>query len=460
MRFNPYFSLYIKGATVSERRTEERLLFRLKYVGGFLIFFFSWLKDSRANSIYCHIERCIMNDEAYVFEKASPGRLLVPAMIIGAMSVSVSMTMLQLFMVDIGSTFHVSVGVASQLATANYAGEFVSALMMGALAVRFRYKSLILAGMLLVIFSAIGGFLAPDFATMQIFLAMEGLGTVMFSVMSFTLIGDAFAPQKRAKAVSYLMAALMGTALISLPWSGFLANAVGWRSNFVLQTLPIGLAGLALALLTVPSKLRRQAAAIEKSSYMESFRHVLRDKSATACLVSQILAAAGAMFSIFSTAFYRERFAVSLDFTVAVAITSLAILIVGSLVAGRLANRFGARTTTVAGTLLCGVFTMTFFFTPNLLGALVCNFLMSWFGSIGLTAYACLAVAQVPESRGTMMSLNSAVESVGSTIGPAVGGALLVLTLGFYGAVGLAFGGMFLVSAMIRCFWAKEPNRT
>jgi predicted MFS family arabinose efflux permease len=387
-------------------------------------------------------------------------KLLVPAMVIGAMSVSVSNTMLQLFMVDIGSTFNVSVGVASQLATANHIGEFVSALILGALAVRFRYKSLILAGMLLVLFSAIGGFLAPDFATMQIFLAMEGFGTVVFSVMSFTLIGDAFSSQRRSKVVSYLIAALMGTALISLPWSGFLADVAGWRSNFMLQTLPIALAGLALALLTVPSKLRRQAAAVEKASYLESFKHVLRDKSATACLISQILAAAGAMFSIFATAFYRERFAVSLDFTVVVAMASFAILIVGSLVAGRLANRFGARTTTVAGTLLCGVFTIIFFFIPNLWGALVGNFLMSWFGSIGLTAYACLAVAQVPESRGTMMALNSAIESVGSTIGPAVGGALLVLTMGFYGAVGLAFGGMFVVSAMIRFFWAKEPTRT
>jgi len=54
------------------------------------------------------------------------------------------------------------------------------------------------------------------------------------------------------------------------------------------------------------------------------------------------------------------------------------------------------------------------------------------FGPMGLTGYVCLAVAQVPETRGTMMSLNSAVESAGSTIGSALGGAILVLTLGFY----------------------------
>jgi predicted MFS family arabinose efflux permease len=170
-----------------------------------------------------------MSDVASVAENEPRGRLLVPALVIGTASVSVSITMLQLFLVDIGSTFNVSVGAASQLATFNHAGELVSALLTGVLVVRFRYKPLILAGMLLVLFSAIGSFLAPDFATMQVFFAMEGFGTIMFSVMSYTLIGDAFAPQRRAKAVSYLMAALVGMALISFPLSGFIANVAGLR---------------------------------------------------------------------------------------------------------------------------------------------------------------------------------------------------------------------------------------
>jgi DHA1 family multidrug resistance protein-like MFS transporter len=392
-------------------------------------------------------------------EQVSASRLLIPTLIIGAMSVNVSYGILQLFMVDVASTFHVSVGVASQLAAANYAGEFISALLIGALVVRFRYKPLILAGMLLVMFSAIGSFLAPDFATMQILLVLEGLGTGMFIPMSRTIIGDTFTPQRRSKAVSYLMAASFGTALISLPWSGFVANIAGWRSNFVLQMLPITLAGIALALLIVPSRLRRQSSAVEQSSVVKSFKHVLKDKSATACLVSQILAAAATAFPMFATAFYRERFSVSIDFTVVIGMASLVLVIVGSLVAGRLASRFGARPTAIVPTLLCGVFVTMFFFIPNLLGAMTCHFLFSWFGPMGLTGYVCLAVAQVPETRGTMMSLNSAVESAGSTIGPALGGAILVLTLGFYGAVGLAFGGLYVICAMLRLFFTKEPDR-
>jgi predicted MFS family arabinose efflux permease len=278
--------------------------------------------------------------------------------------------------------------------------------------------------------------------------------------MSLTLIGDVFAPQKRAKAVSYLMTSLFGMALISFPLSGFIANVAGWRSNFVLQTLPIALAGLFLVFFIVPSKLRGQTVVVRKASYMGSFKQVLADKSATACLASQILAAAGSMASIFGIALYRERFSVPLNFTVLISMVSWVIFIVASLVAGRLTNRFGAKPTTVAGTILCGFFTVSYFSIPNLWGALVFNFLSSWFASIGVTSYTCLALAQVPKSRGTMMSLNSAVEALGTTIGPAVGGALLVLTFGFYGAVGLALGGMFVASALIRFSLTKDPTRT
>jgi predicted MFS family arabinose efflux permease len=331
---------------------------------------------------------------------------------------------------------------------------------MGALAVRFRYKPLILAGMLFVLFSAVGAFLAPDFATMQAFFALEGVGTVIFGAMSLTLIGDAFAPQKRAKAVSYLMAAFLGTALVSYPLSGFIANVAGWRSNFILQMLPISVAGLILAYFIVPSRLRRGTADAKNASFVEAFRQVLTDKSATACLASSIFAAAGSMASIFGIAFYRERLSVPLELTVVIAMSAFAIFVVGSLVAGRLANKFGAKPTTVVGTLLCGVFTIVYFFIPNLWGSVVFNFLSIWFASIGLTSYMCLALAQVPESRGTMMSLDSAVGALGATIGPAVGGAVLALTSEFYGAAGFALGSLFVVAAAIRFFWTEDSNKT
>jgi predicted MFS family arabinose efflux permease len=119
-----------------------------------------------------------MSDETPLAGKGTPSRLLIPAMIITTAAVNASSGILTLFTMEIAATFQVSLGIASQLATLNYAGEFVFALLMGVLAIRFRYKPLILAGVFFVIVSTLGSFLAPDFVSMQIFFAMEGIGTV------------------------------------------------------------------------------------------------------------------------------------------------------------------------------------------------------------------------------------------------------------------------------------------
>jgi len=399
-----------------------------------------------------------MSNEAPIVDKGTPSRLLIPAMVIATAAVSVSSSILTLFLVDVASTFHISVGIASQLATVNQAGEFVFSILLSVLAVRFRYKPLILAGILFALVSAIGNFLAPDFFTMQIFFVMEGIGTVLVSVMSLTLFGDALSPKKRARAVSYLVATLWVTALISFPFAGFVANVVGWRSIFTLHLLPISLVGLILAFFAVPSKSHESTEIVKKASYIKNIKHILTNKSATACLAGTILSATGPQVGIFGVAFYRQRFSAPLDFTVILSMAFIVVYIVGSFVAGRLTNRFGAKPIAVAGTMLSGVFTMIFFLIPHIWGALFFDFLQVWFAAVATPAFICLVLAQVPKSRGTMMSLNGAMGSLSRTIAPAVGGALLVLTFGFYGAVGLALGGMTVAASVILFLLAKDPT--
>jgi len=398
-------------------------------------------------------ERILLSD------KGNRANLLIPAMITATAAVSATSGILTLFTVEIAANFQVSLGVASQLATINYAGEFVFSLLMGILAVRFRYKPLIIAGVLFVIFSSIGCFLAPDFVIMQIFFAMEGIGTIIFSIMALTLFGDIYPPKKRAKAVSYIATALWVTALINFPLSGFIANVAGWRSNFILQILPISLAGLILAFLTVPSKTQALRASIKNATCKESFHKIFTDKSATACLAGSILSTAGVQIGLFAVLFYRQRFSMSTDSVVLLNMGMIIIFIIGSFAAGRLTNRFGAKPIAVIGTLLTGFFTMTFFLIPDIWGALFFDVLHVWFAAIAAPAYLCLALAQVPKFRGTMMSLNSATGSLAKMVAPAVGGVLLILTLDSYEAVGFALGSMSVAAAIILFFLAKDPTR-
>jgi predicted MFS family arabinose efflux permease len=256
------------------------------------------------------------------------------------------------------------------------------------------------------------------------------------------------------------VATLWVTALISFPWAGFVANVVGWRSIFILQLLPISLVGLILAFFVVPSKPREPTGIVKKTSYIKSVKQILTNKSATACLAGTILSATGPQVGIFGVALYRKRFSLPLDFTVIFSMVFIVVYIVGSFVAGRLTNRFGAKPIAVVGKLFSGVFTIMFFLFPDLWGAFFFDFLQVCFAAIAHPAYICLVLAQVPKSRGTMMSLNRAMGSLSRTIAPAVGGALLVLTFGFYGVVGLALGGMTVAASVIIFLLAKDPTRT
>jgi MFS family permease len=137
--------------------------------------------------------------------------------------------------------------------------------------------------------------------------------------------------------------------------------------------------------------------------------------------------------------------------------------IVGSLVGGRLVNKFGKKSLAVAATLVAGVLGIAVWFAPNLWTALALSFLSVVVSSIGGVAFTCLVLDQVPKSRGTMMSLNHVFGDVGNTIQPAVGGALLVLfasdLLFSYQAVGLVFAAMTFATATIIYFLIKDPTK-
>lgn len=393
-------------------------------------------------------------------ERVTPSRLLIPAMAVGFVSIAITDALLTIFSVDIASAFKVPVGIVLQLSTINNLGMFIFSLLMGALVVRFKLRPLLLAGVFFVIVSAVGNFLAPNFLTMVFFFLMEGIGSVLFLVMGQTLFGNVFNQKKRAKAISFTMSAGWATGLFGPTVVGFIAAMVGWRSNFLLWVLPWSLVGLALVFFAVPSDSNAAHATVEKVPIGAAFKSVLKNRSATACLAANTLAVASVQVGVFAIPFYRQVFLLPLAYAVGWVTVVAGIFVVGTLVGGRLVNRFGSKPIAVAGTFLTGVFTMIFFFIPTLWITLIFDSLHVISAAIALPAYACLALAQVPKSRGTMMSLNQAMDNFGKTFAPAVGGTLLIITLGVYGSVGLMLGSLSIVSAVVLFLFARDPTKT
>lgn len=122
----------------------------------------------------------------------------------------------------------------------------------------------------------------------------------------------------------------------------------------------------------------------------------------------------------------------------------------GSLFSGRYVNKFGRRRLTVFSTFLLGLFTISYTIVPIFLLSFVIVCIGSFIGGVRVTASSSLTLEQVPEYRGTMMSINSAAYSLGGTLGSTVGG--IILTFFGWEMLGLILGIFAIIASIIFYF--------
>jgi predicted MFS family arabinose efflux permease len=391
-------------------------------------------------------------------------RHFLPSLAVSALAVAISNTIVTLLLLEIASTFQIQAGIAAQIRTANAAAEMVFAILMSFLATRYKHKSLLILGILLVGFSAVGTFLSTTLSMMLVFSFMEGAGTVVVTIMVLTIIGDSLPLTKKNKAAVWVTIAGFISTLIGTPTINFIAGASSWRYAFLLLVLPVSMAGFLLVSSGVkstksPSKMPRP----DIGAYLRPFKLILSNKSATAYLASSLFFTSNGN-AIFSIAFLRLKFSFPLENIVYMILFGASLFILGSLFTGKFVNRLGAKRIAVAGAFGSGVFIVLLFLSPNVWIALAFNFLQAFLTSMAMSAYSCLALDQVPNYRSAMMSLTRIFVNSGYTLAPAIGGTLLVLysaqslDMG-YALVGLTFGLMNIIAALILILFTKDTTK-
>ncbi len=374
-------------------------------------------------------------------------RLFVASLAISNFAIASLGVLTGLLLVDMASTFDVSVGIMGQNNTASYVVAVVFALLVGVLSVRFKHKSLMITGLLCVSISALGCSLASTFSTMVTFYSLNGVGMAMVFPMSAALVGEHLPIDKRAFAIGWIVAGGSIAYIFGAPTVGFLAGLGGWRFAILTFALPVSLLSFLLAWLGVPSE-SQNPRQVEKGSYLASFKEILSNRSATACLVGNLLHTAAFMaIAFYGASFFRQRFYLTTDSAAFIFLGAALCYTVGSLVSGQLVNRFTRKPVTVLTVLLAGIFTVFFVFLPNVWFSLFFSFLGALFSGMGASAASSLTLEQVPRFRGAMMSINSAASSLGNALGASVGGLALVLF--DYELLGAILGLMGVLGAVI-----------
>ena len=389
--------------------------------------------------------------------KRGRGSLVLPSLVVTRFTLGTPSLLVSLLLIEIGATFGQSVGATGQISTVSSVAAFVGALTMGVLSMRYRHKHLLLAGTTLFAIAAVGCALSPLFSIMVAFYALGGLGASMAIPMTSTMVGELYPISERASVMGYLLASGALSYVIGAPVITFVAGFGGWRTAFLVFVVPLVALGTVLSYLGIPSVPSGEEASAGGRGVGEGFREVLLNRSAVACLLGSALNAACWQAIVFySASFVRQTFQVSAGFASLYIIGGASIYSVGSLVSGRIINRFGRNRTTVVMSVLAGAFTLLYCNVPDLWISTAMAYVASLFTGFRSSASGSLTLEQVPEYRGTMMSVSSATGNIGVALGAGLGGLMLLWY--DYSALGIALGGAGVAASLLFQLLVREPK--
>ena len=394
-----------------------------------------------------------------------PSMTFVVVLLVAVFAAGIIDVVIPINILDIAETFSILSGTVAQLNSIIAITSVVTALLLAFFGVGFRYKSLLMIGILFIAFCALGLFLAPSFPIAQLVVPLNGIGSVMIVVTAQTFIGNSYPLAKKAKAIGWVTAAGTLANAVGAPIIGFMTGIGGWRISLIWFMLPTAILSLIFAFLAFPYNLSQPLFTVNTEPFTRGLKKVLSNKSAVACLVATFFGTSSLFGGVvFEVTFLRQIFSVTPGFAALMGtLVGTALISVGAVVGGHIVTRIGRKRLAVTAGFSAGLVTLLAYFMQNLGAFLSLRWISAFLIGVTVAAASNLMLEQVPQFRGTMMSLSSAFSGLGTAVGIAVVGAVLNLyvdaTTGFQ-ALGLTVGAFGFAGTFVYIFFAREPVQT
>ena len=386
----------------------------------------------------------------------SVGRLFLPSLIFASFATGNIGIFTALFLVEISETFGVNVGVMGQAITFASVVSVIFALITGILSIRFGSGILLLIGMFAYSIAAAGCYFAWSFSSILIFYSVNGLAQAMIGPMTNALVGDNVALEKRASAIGKINAAGSVAILIGAPIMGVLSGFGGWRIAVLMFIVPFSIIALPFVGVSVSQMKQSSKAANKSSAYSESFKKIFSSKSATGCLVGNVFRVAVATaLTAYGIAFTIERFGLTINVASIVMLLVALFATLGNLIERPIRKR-GRKAATVVSVLFAGFFTISYALARSFLVSVLLMFGAALLDGLATSASMSLTLEQMPDLRGTMMSLFGAFTGIGIAIGAGIGGLTLILYN--YQVLGMMLGSMGIIAAVVFRFLTVDPT--
>ena len=361
--------------------------------------------------------------------------LITTSFILAYILSSFPIMLIGLFITDIAQVFCIDVGAVGLVRSIAEVSAVVMGVLLGALSVRYRQRSLLLAAIGIMCTGAAVLGTATIFLLFVLTFACMGASRLIIRSMSQSLVGALFTLEERPKITGYLMIGEGGGYLVGSALAIILPS---FQALALVFLLPVSALALFLVLKQVP------VTPLVQQNPLSAFRDVLRNRSAISVFASHILVNASVNHCLltFFMPLYLQRFQADRSFVTMMLSAIMIVITVLSFFIGRVIHRFGRKPVVISSALmmiiLCAVMMLSINFSVSILTWVLALTLLGLY----IASSNSYALEQVPEYRGTMMSLQLTAQFIGMAIGSAVGGMIL-MTYGFDGLGWFSLLGVF-----------------
>jgi predicted MFS family arabinose efflux permease len=381
-------------------------------------------------------------------------RIIVPTIALSRFTTQPTGIITSLLFIEIAQTYNCSIGVACQIRSASSIMMIVSSFIMGYLSTRYSFRNLLLIGLSIYVIASIGCFFAPTFGLLLVIFSLNGVAMGMVTPMTTSIIGASLPVEKRASAVGWIVGGIALSHVIGSPAINYINNW-GWKYSFIGFILPIATLSIFLVFYSIPNI---KTAETRTQGLLSGFTEVLKNKSASLCLLGTVLSFVswGGALSYFAS-LYREKFGLTTSLvSIIIVCTSLSYLS-GSILSGKFISRHGRKRVVTWSAFLCAVFGVLFWVTGIWTMVVFFSLISCFFSGLRASSSDSLTLEQIPQIRGTVMSLNTAAISIGSVIGTLSGGYLL--TKFGYSTMGIVISIFGVLSAALY-YYTIDPIQT
>lgn len=366
-------------------------------------------------------------------------KLILPALVFSRLNFAPARNALMLYQIEISQTLELPLGTIGYIRSISSLATVLFSLFLIYVSQKMKSKRVLQIGLIGYSITPILAYFSGSYLLMLVSYLFYGLGLAFVNPIVFSYTGTLYEPERRSKAISWIMAGSSISGLVGTPILGYVADVLGWRVSYLAAVLPISLFSLLLVSFALPP--------LETSQTKAGLFSGFNNRIILAVIGYMLTTASFQLGQTYGVSYLRQSY----GFETGVASLIFALMALnytlGSLTYGRIGNPEVTKRIVVIGTLLLGVF--CFCYTSFDLQYLVIGIGFLIYFTRGISDSACnnYVLTLGEENRSSVMSLNNAAFGIGTFFGSFVGG--YILNMSSWGWVGVALGTLGIISSLV-----------